>query len=299
MPLQGAPKLARGRSNDPSDNMTTSEPNYTARLQAIPPSDATFAACDPSLSPHLQPVIVTLPRRRDRWEKVVRALASAGIARVRKFTAVDGATLAEDALRPLVHRNSIVSGEPTSHIQLTRPAIGCFLSHLKIWQRFLDGGGDRLMVLEDDALPQQGYSTASVERILAAMPANADLVLLGCSIMAGLAEKTENAAFCRVYYFNGTYAYLITREGCAKLLQQLLPMRAHIDHQISALLLKHRSSLFAYAVRPALFEHDFSSWSDAYVPIAGTDAADRQLSALFSSARNALSKDASITLNEE
>jgi glycosyl transferase, family 25 len=276
-----------------------SAPDDTTQRVVILPSDATFAACDPFLSPQLQPVIVTLPRRRDRWEKVVRNLASVGIARVRKFAAVDGATLADDALRSLVHRDCAVSGEPTSHIQLTRPAIGCFLSHLRIWQRFLDSGGDRLVVLEDDALPSQGYSPASVEPILAAMPANADLVLLGCSIMAGLAEKTEHAAFCRVYYFNGTYAYLITRQGCAKLLQQLLPMRAHIDHQISALLLKHRASLFAYAVRPALFEHDFSSWSDAYVPIAGTDAADRQLSALFSSARNALSEDAGITLNEE
>jgi hypothetical protein len=117
--------------------------------------------------------------------------------------------------------------------------------------------------------------------------------------MAGLAAATEHASLRRVYYFNGTYAYLITRKGCAKLLKQLLPLRAHIDHQISDALLKNRASLFAYAVRPPLFEHDFSSWSDAYVPIARSDEADRQLGALLSSARNVLRQDGRIPLNDD
>jgi GR25 family glycosyltransferase involved in LPS biosynthesis len=228
----------------------TSEPNFANRLPFVAPTERPFAACDPCQSPHLQPVIVTLPRRRDRWQKVVARLATVGISRARKFSAVDGATLSEAALRALVHRDCRVSGAPTSHTQLTLPAIGCFLSHLQIWQNFLEGDGDRLVILEDDAQPSPDYAAAAVEQILGALPANADVVLLGCTIMAGLAEKTDNPGLCRVYYFNGTYAYLITRKGCQNLLQQLLPMRAHIDHQMSDTLLKNRASLFAYAVRP-------------------------------------------------
>jgi glycosyl transferase, family 25 len=277
----------------------TSAPDYAEQLQSIPPVEAAFAACDPFRSPHLQPVIVTLPRRPDRWEKLVRRLARVGISGARKFSAVDGATLEEAALGSLLDRDCVLSDAPTSHTQLTRPAIGCFLSHLKIWQRFRNGDGDRLVILEDDATPSPHYSPAAVGEVLAALPADADLVLLGCTIMAGLAAETENPLFYRVYYFNGTYAYLLTRKGCAQLLQQLLPMRAHIDHQISHALLNHRTSLFAYAVRPALFDHDFSSWSDAYVPIAGSDEADRQLSAVLSSARGDLRKDGRITLHEE
>jgi hypothetical protein len=41
-------------------------------------------------------------------------------------------------------------------------------------------------------------------------------------------------------------------------------------------------------VTPALFEHDFSSWSDAYVPIAGSDEAGQRLDALLISARKLL-----------
>src|SRR5262245_23416276 len=276
MPLQGTPKLARRRSKDAKAMGMTSELDIAKDLHTLPQPEFTFAACDPSRSPHLQPVIVTLPRRPDRWKKLVGELARVGISGARKFSAVDGATLTQDALAALLHRDCVLSDAPTSHTQLTRPAIGCFLSHLKIWQHFLAGDGDRLVILQDDAIPSPQYSAAAVDELLAALPADADLVLFGCTIMAGLAEPTENASLCRVYYFNGTYAYLITRKGCETLSKELLPLRAHIDHQISAALLKNRASLFAYAVRPPLFEHDFSSWSDAYVPIAGSDEADRQ-----------------------
>jgi len=252
----------------------TSAPDYAKRLQSIPPVEAAFAACDPFRSPHLQPVIVTLPRRSDRWEKLVRRLARVGISGARKFSAVDGATLEEAALRCFLDRDCVLSDAPTSHTQLTRPAIGCFLSHLKIWQRFLNGDGDRLVILEDDATPSPHYSPAAVGEVLAALPADADLVLLGCTIMAGLAAETENPLFYRVYYFNGTYAYLLTRKGCAQLLQQLLPMRAHIDHQISAALVRHPDTLHAYVATPFLFDHDFSTASGVYIPLEGEAAAD-------------------------
>ncbi|HEU0063315.1 MAG TPA: glycosyltransferase family 25 protein [Hyphomicrobiaceae bacterium] len=277
----------------------TSELEVARDPQILPQPEVTFAACDPSQSPHLQPVIVTLPRRPDRWKKLVGELARVGISGARKFSAVDGATLADDDLAALLHRDCVISDAPTSHTQLTRPAIGCFLSHLKIWQRFLEGDGDRLVVLEDDAIPAPQYSPAAIDQVLAALPADADLVLLGCTIMAGLAEPTENASLWRFTTSTAPMPTSLPRKGCAKLSQELLPLRAHIDHQISAALLKNRASLFAYAVRPPLFEHDFSSWSDAYVPIAGSEEADRQLTRLLNAARTVLRRDGRITRNED
>src|SRR5262249_10590155 len=239
----------------------------------------------------LRPIIVPLGRRPDRWQKIVGALAKVGIPRVTRFFAVDGAPLPEETLAGLVDGACEVSHSPTSHTQLTRPAIGCFLSHLSIWKRFLEGGNDRLVVLEDDAVPAPTFTARRAQDLLASIPPGADLVLLGCTIMAGLAEATASERLSRVYYFNGTYAYLITRKGCRNLLPHLVPMRAHIDHQISAALVKHRDRLFAYAATPGLFDHDFSSWSDAYVPLAASEQADRHLHALLTSARDSLRTD--------
>ena len=277
----------------------TGELGLGKQLDAVPVGDFVIPDCDPARASRLQPVIVSLNRRPDRWAKVVSALQSVGISRISKCRAVDGATLSEQTLAALVDNASAVSDQPTSHTQLTRPAIGCFLSHLTIWKHFLAGNEDHRVVLEDDAVPSPSYSAEHVERVLASIPAEADLVLLGCTILAGLAEKTESAFFSRIYYFNGTYAYLLTRKGCARLLPHLLPLRAHIDHQISHALIRNPASLFAYAVTPALFEHDFSSWSDAYVPITGSEAADQRLGALLTSARNLLRRDGRIARNED
>ena len=269
----------------------TIEQNEASPLALPPAPDLALPDGGRSQAATLDPVIVSLRRRPDRWQKVVRELAKVGIARPAKFIAVDGTTLSEQTLASLVHNVCELSTSPTSHTQLTRPAIGCFLSHLQIWRRLLDGNRDCLVVLEDDVVPSPHYSAAYACEILSSIPADADLVLLGCTIMAGLAEKTAARSLSRVYYFNGTYAYLITRKGCANLLPHLLPMRAHIDHQISAALVKHPQSLFAYAATPSLFDHDFSSWSDAYVPITGSEQADRQLETLLTSARQALRSD--------
>jgi glycosyl transferase, family 25 len=273
----------------------TIEQDFAKRLPILAATDGVLLAG----AADLDPVIVTLRRRPDRWEKVVRELAKVGIGRCQKFIAVDGASLSDDTLQSLLHSVSELSDSPTSHTQLTRPAIGCFLSHLQIWQGFLASDRDRLLVLEDDAVPSPNYSAAYAQRILSALPRDADLVLLGCTIMAGLAERTASAFLRRVYYFNGTYAYLITRKGCASLLKHLLPMRAHIDHQISGELVRHPQSLFAYAATPSLFDHDFSSWSDAYVPIAGGEEADRQLQALLTAAKRRLHDDGSLNRHGE
>jgi glycosyl transferase, family 25 len=269
----------------------TIEQDVPSQLALLPATDFVLADGGRPQAANLEPVIVSLRRRPDRWQKVVHELAKVGIARPAKFIAVDGATLSEPELASLVHNVRELSNSPTSHTQLTRPAIGCFLSHLQIWQRLLDGNREYLVILEDDVVPSPHYSAAYAREILSSIPADADLVLLGCTIMAGLAEKTATRSLSRVYYFNGTYAYLITRKGCANLLPHLLPMRAHIDHQISAALVKLPQSLFAYAATPSLFDHDFSSWSDAYVPIAGGEQADRQLESLLTSARQALRRD--------
>ena len=256
-------------------------------LQAIPDSDFVLPAGSASSQP-LRPVVVTLEARSDRWQRIQSSLARAGIRDVVKFRAVAGAAISDNARDALIDPDSDIDAPPRSHLALTRPAAGCFLSHLQIWKQFLRSGAERLVVLEDDATPAVGYSAAQAGATVSALPANADLVLLGCSIMGDLAENAESGPLKRAFYFNGTYAYLVTRRGCLNLLPHLVPMRAHIDHQISAALIKNPDSLFAYAATPALFDHDWSTRSDAYVPLEGPEAADAELGALIEAARRAL-----------
>ena len=125
------------------------------------------------------------------------------------------------------------------------------------------------------------------------------LVLLGCSIMAGLADRPRSGAeLARIYYFNGTHAYLITPAACQVLLRLLLPLHAHLDHQISSVLTQQRHTFPAYYAAPTFFDPDWGLGSDLYVPLSDESAADRELAAIFAARRQTLLAEGRPLLSE-
>ena len=114
------------------------------------------------------------------------------------------------------------------------------------------------------------------------------LVFVGRIIMGGLADRLQGADLARIYYFNGTFAYLITPAACRKLLGHLLPLRSHIDHQISRVLIEQRRVFPAYYTEPHFFEPDWSLRSDCYVPLADDTTADRELGLIIEATRRTL-----------
>ena len=107
-------------------------------------------------------------------------------------------------------------------------------------------------------------------------------------IMGGLADRPNGSDLARIYYFNGTFAYLITPAACRSLLQHLLPPHSHIDHQISKVLIEQRRVFSAYYTEPHFFEPDWSLRSDCYVPLADDSAADRELGHIIEANRRVL-----------
>lgn len=263
-----------------------------AALQLIPDADLDLTGCD-HLGPHglPPPVVVTLARRPDRWLAAERTWRGHGVNRIIKATAVDGQTLSQSVLAKFMAEPNAVEMPLAHYLQMTRPAVGCFLSHLSLWKRFLQSGAERILILEDDAVPTPDCTLIHTRAVLAAMPADADMLLLGCTIMDGLAEPTTAPRLSRVYYYNGTYGYILTRNGCQKLLPRMLPVVTHIDNQISLELVRDRAGLRAYACEPRLIGHDFTVYSDVYVPVLDTSLADRRLDGLFKECRSRLLRD--------
>lgn len=258
-------------------------------LKLVPDMDIDLAGCGCIAAHGLPPpVVITLARRPDRWVRAERHLAERGIRDVIKATAVDGQAVPRELLEALMADPDAVDRPLNRYLQMTRPAVGCFLSHLAIWKRFLASGEPQVLILEDDALPAKDYRPDRGRAMLARMPRDADMLLVGCTIMDGLAEPSGDAAFKRVYYYNGTFGYLLTRKGCLALLPRLLPIETHIDNQISLELVDNRDGLAAYAPEPRLIEHDFSVYSDVYVPVVDEKAADHALDAVFKEARRKL-----------
>lgn len=261
-----------------------------AMLQQVPDVSARLTNCG-MIGPHglPEPVVVSLARRPDRWQGAQRTLARHGIEQPIKANAVDGRALDTYTVARLLDDPTSVDRPLVEYLQLTRPAVGCYLSHLAIWRAFIASGEPHVLVLEDDAVPTAAFAPDRNRALMASLPADADLVLLGCTIMDGLAEPTPDPAFSRVYYYNGTYAYLLTRKGAHALLPHLLPLRTHIDNQISLTMVAH-ANLKVYCCEPRLFGHDFEVYSDVYVPVADTTIADRTLQAIFDRCRGDLTR---------
>ncbi len=236
------------------------------------------------------PVVVTLERRPDRWVHAQANLARHGISGAIRATAIDGQKLTSAQFAQLLADPTAVERPLDEYLQLTRPAVGCFLSHLALWKRFLAANEPYIFIMEDDAHPADGFSPERARTVMDQMPDDTDMLLLGGTTMDGLAEPTDNPTFSRMYYYNGTFAYLLTRQGCLSLLPRLLPLKTHIDNQISLELVADRASLNVCGVEPRLFAHDFAVYSDVYIPVTDTAAADRKLAPVFETARERLTR---------
>jgi GR25 family glycosyltransferase involved in LPS biosynthesis len=250
------------------------------------PSDGDFAQ---PLGVDLPAVVINLARRADKLETLRQRMAAVGLTKIVRAPAIEGAQLPASQVAALLRSAAdATDGGPSSHLTLTPPAIGCFLSHLAVWRWMLSTGLPRLLVFEDDAHPGEQFSAERFRRVVGSVPDDSGPVFLGCSIMDGLADSPQHAELARLYYFNGTHAYLITRSACEALLQKLFPLYAHIDHQMSHVLIAERHAFPAYYAAPFLFEPDWSQGSDCYVPLSDDSAADRELGNIFKTSRRIL-----------
>src|SRR5262245_22644458 len=259
-------------------------------LQHVPAMDLPFDGNYAQAAGVALPVVViNLPHRTDRWRTLQRRMSAAGLDKLIKAPAVAGAQLPITTIAALLSAPANdIDEAPRSHLSLTRPAIGCSLSHIAVWRWLVASDLPRLLVLEDDAAPAPGYSASRLRSVLAALPEQAGLTFFGRIIMHGLAERPQGPNLPRMYYFNGTFAYVITPRAARTLLQHIFPLQAHIDHQMSGVLIEQRQAFPAHYIEPPLFDPDWSQRSDCYVPLADDAIADRELGQLFEAKRRML-----------
>jgi len=264
--------------------------NWQGLLRHVPAMDLHFNGdCAQANGLELPVIVINLCHRPDRWQALSRRMHAAGLTKLTRAAAIDGTRLPGSEIAALLQLPACaIDQAPRSHLALTRPAIGCFLSHLAIWRWVLDCNVPRVLVFEDDAVPAAHYRPSHLLSAVAAIPRETGLVFLGRIIMGGLADRSEGSHLARIYYFNGTFAYMITPAACHGLLPHLLPLQSHIDHQVSRVLIEQRRDFSAYYTEPHFFEPDWSLRSDCYVPLCDAPAADLELGQIIEASRRVL-----------
>ena len=183
--------------------------------------------------------VINLKERPDRWRLFLAhdPVATAAL-KLHRVPAQNGKRLdplADPRISTQTRLNILRNDRRTHREIATLGAIGCSISHGKVWRRFLASGAPYAIVLEDDARPD--FATLQKIKDLATdLPADTAIWLLGAYLPNLVHEPIPSSkGWSNVYQFTASHAYLITRAAAKKLLEQLYPIESHVDHYMSAM----------------------------------------------------------------
>jgi glycosyl transferase family 25 len=173
--------------------------------------------------------LINLPRATARRERMEARLADLGLA-YQLFPGVDGK--AEEAR--LLANTDVAAFERNMGRKILIGGIGCYHSHLGVWEAFLASDRPVALVLEDDVVFHDDFLDA-VRLGLRAVE-HWDFLKLNCiraklPVCQGIVGPYRLNAY--VGPATGTGAYLITRETAVKLLPAMRRVTRATDHEIN------------------------------------------------------------------
>lgn len=169
---------------------------------------------------------LNLDRSKDRWESLTQHAEQCGIT-VTRVSAVDG-----KLLKPEDKRFFDDAGFRRNHGKIASVAeMGCYLSHLKALKMIAEGSDYAGVIIEDDIR----FSDAFVPTVEAAIALQGwDVIKLIHNRLVGFRpskQLTPDVAIGRTTHgpLGNAGAYIVTREGAAKLLRSLAIMHLPYD----------------------------------------------------------------------
>lgn len=166
--------------------------------------------------------VINLDAEPERWQGVHAELRAAGIVPQRE-AAVCGAA-ETSGYSPALNRRQY-------HRPLAPGEVGCYASHLAVWQRLVRSGDAMAAVFEDDV--ELRAPLAPLLDAIAALPHDWDIVkLVGrreekIDARCALARGVDLISYRRVPSLTG--AYVITRRGAQALLARHPPFGRPVD----------------------------------------------------------------------
>ena len=171
--------------------------------------------------------LVNMDRSTDRLSIMKERLSNLGLT-FERISAVDGYKLSQ------VEKEMVVAPNLRYPYNLTLGEVGCFLSHKKCWQEFLNSNEEWALILEDDSvfhLKAREYFQST-----AWIPKECDLIQFNFTTDNTYSDKTielpNGSHLVRVKYSSpcGTYAYLISKKAAKIALTLARKVEGPIDN---------------------------------------------------------------------
>ena len=207
--------------------------------------------------------LINLPHRKDRLENFKQTYSQANIhIPLHIHTAVNGKNLKlEDIQITRLAKKEIndaqTLGYRTKHYQLTMGGIGCYLSHVGLWNFIYNKGIDYALIFEDDAnIPPNFIENLniSIKNMNKADP-DWDILFLD-ALCRDCIPYQDNIVKINKFYL--MHAYIIRRKAIKKMFdyKMLFPINQQIDWCIGS----HSNILKLYTVTNGFVKQgDFST----------------------------------------
>ena len=200
--------------------------------------------------------VINLDRDTERWQNVYDRMVNVGITPTR-FPATYGKTIDKDTEKNLISKMcSIFCPDGLK---------GCGVSHMRVWQKIVDEDIPYALVLEDDAIPVDGFQE-KFNKSMDSVPHDWDVLYLFC---LGTVACSPDINFKKLenhfvpYLPGGTTAYMVTNLGAKKLLKCVKKVSWHIDSQMALTYLNNDTHV--YVSNPLLFLTDTDGSTNASV----------------------------------
>jgi glycosyl transferase family 25 len=146
------------------------------------------------------------------------------------------------------------------HYELTRGAVGCYLSHLYIWKKIAESDKNFGLIFEDDVLIATDF-LSRLQTGLTQVPSDWDIYM--CGIMCIKCDIKTN--YIKVDRFWGTHGYFIKKESAEILYNELNKLiNKQIDADLS-LLIKY-GKIKMYGINPIIVAQG-NFGTDIQVPV--------------------------------
>lgn len=212
--------------------------------------------------------LINMDHNTDRLEHFNQVYSTSDLKKVgyKRFAGIDGTKIdIEKFVTPKALQEIMLasdSGFRTKHYQLTKGAVGCYLSHLNVYKLISMSDKPYGIIFEDDAVINNDLFT-KVNKYVAMVPNNWDILLLGCfCIVCDTYSNYYNAE----RFFN-LHGYVIKKDAASmiykKLDKQLI--KQQIDSELSDMVAN--GSLKIYCLKDALAKQGMMFNTTIQVPV--------------------------------
>jgi len=181
---------------------------------------------EPSAATCVPTFLINLDRSSDRLARMQAEFSRAGME-FERLAAVDGTNLPDD------HKPYFCDASGMIVSRLSPGEVGCYASHIAVWKRIVAMGVPAALVCEDDAILADDLAQA-LDELLVVLPSGWDIIHLSQPPERAFKPLTPLMSGRTLIRHSrvppSTAAYLISREGAAKMLKPAGPRRWAVDH---------------------------------------------------------------------